>query len=74
MQGDMATKAILTLNEVIEVQNDDSDGEMSDGSEDDFEGCIDEDETRMERQQEDDEWSVRGGQNSGDEELTDEEQ
>ncbi len=35
-----------------------SDGEMSDGSEYDFEGYIDE--TCMERQPED-EWSVRGG-------------
>ncbi len=69
MQGDMATRAILTLSEVIEeVQNDDSDGEMSDGGEDDFEG-YNEDETCMERQQEDER-----GQNSHDEELTGEEQ
>ena len=39
----MASRAVLTLSEVLqEVENYDYDGEMSEGSEDDFEGYIDE--------------------------------
>ena len=55
----MATRAVLTLDDVIkEVQNGDSNEDMSEGSEDDFEGYLNEEyEERGMGCHSDDEWS-----------------
>ena len=69
----MATRAVFTAAEVLEeLDNSDSGGEMSDGSEDDFDGYVDDDdmEARWMEECNNEEESVGGeGENASGEEM-----